>query len=120
MSEFIHIVVSDAVKAIVNAKAKDLCKERGMKLDSFNQDACAMVCLRSLKRVEAMVDEEEEANADAKKDSSFWLDRRAQLKLQAAKVCANASALRQAISQTKAARAEAQIDVSGYANLIEV
>jgi hypothetical protein len=73
------IIVSTEVKQVVENEAKAVCQELGLPPDKLNQDGCAITAYRALAKV----------GADRQK------------RLEVLKKCANASALRQAISGEK-------------------
>lgn len=70
--------VSSAIRSLVEQEAIATCKALNIANDKFNQDACAVTCLRALSKVKEPTE-----------------------KVQVTYVCANASALRQAISSEK-------------------
>lgn len=78
--------VSTEVKAIVERHAKLICEKAAVKLDSFNQDLNAYAVARSLKEIGVTWEDSKAMNEKV---------------LQVLKKGGNASALRQAISETK-------------------
>lgn len=76
--------VSTDVKALVERHAKLICEKANVKLDAFNQDLNAYAVARSLKEI-----------------GVSWDEKLSTKVLQVLKKGGNASALRQAISETK-------------------
>jgi len=97
----VYIKVSDKVRVICEETAKELCKERGMKLEGFNQDLNAVCAARVL--VKLGVPAEKVRNQSV---------------LEALKVMGNTSALRQKISGAKTA-AGTEAVVLDLANLVK-
>lgn len=101
------IKVNDEIRVFVEKVAKEFCAEREIPLGQFNQDCCAVVCVRTMKALDERSPTAAEVEASQSKTPEGV---RTAWKLKAAKVCANASALRQKIAGESGAKTSTLVE----------
>lgn len=95
------IRVMDTVRAHVQETARQVCKARKVAEKDFNQDLCAITAVKAM------------ATA---RDNPEWEKASEYYQLAIAKVCSNASALRQSLEAKAAPTSE--VDIAAYAALV--